>query len=413
MDLAAIEKLFSERDVLLLMMLALLLLVAWLLRFFTERILVRILGVVVLRTKWRWDDELLNCGALHRASQMIPPLFFQFGLQFIPNLPAAAAQILVNLTSAVAVLYGAMALSAVLTAMQNLYLQSTAGATHSIKGYVQLGKIAVFVVALVAIVSILFDKSPLILLSGLGAMSAVLLLVFKDTILSFVASLQLTSNDMLRVGDWIEMPQVGADGDVVDIALHTVKVQNWDKTITTIPTWRLISESFKNWRGMQQAGGRRIMRSLRLDGQSVKFLSEEDCNRLEQLNLLNDYLRGKREELGRSNAALGAGAAIEANRRRLTNLGTFRAYALAYLQHHPRIHQGMTLMVRAREPDAQGVPVEVYCFTATTDWVEYEGIQGDIFDHLLSILPEFGLLLYQQPSGADLRAVLEAFRSGR
>ncbi|MNS73943.1 Miniconductance mechanosensitive channel YbdG [compost metagenome] len=263
-----------------------------------------------------------------------------------------------------------------------------------------------YVFGAIIIVATLIDRSPLLLLSGLGAMSAVILLVYKDTLLSFVASVQLTSNDMLRVGDWIEMPQVGADGDVVDITLHTVKVQNFDKTIVSIPTWRLMSESFKNWRGMQASGGRRIKRSLFIDASGVRFLRDEEELKLSQVHLLTDYMSRKQAELKAWNEAQGNVAAMSANRRRMTNLGTFRAYALAYLKSHPEIQPNMTCMVRQMQTTAQGIPLEIYCFTRTTAWADYERIQGDIFDYLLAVLPEFGLSLYQQPSGTDLRAGL-------
>jgi miniconductance mechanosensitive channel len=219
---------------------------------------------------------------------------------------------------------------------------------------------------------------------------------------------QLTSNDMLRVGDWIEMPQVGADGDVVDITLHTVKVQNFDKTIVSIPTWRLMSESFKNWRGMQASGGRRIKRSLFIDASGVRFLRDDEEVRLTQVHLLTDYISRKQAELKAWNEAQGHSAQLSANRRRMTNLGTFRAYALAYLKSHPDIQPNMTCMVRQMQTTAQGVPLEIYCFTRTTAWSDYERIQGDIFDYLLAVLPEFGLSLYQQPSGTDLRSGLFA-----
>jgi miniconductance mechanosensitive channel len=230
--------------------------------------------------------------------------------------------------------------------------------------------------------------------------------VFKDTILSFTAGVLLSSNDMLRPGDWIEMPQVGADGAVVDIALHTVKVQNWDKTITTIPTWRLMSESYKNWRGMSESGGRRIKRSLRLDASSVRFLTAQDRASFARIGLLQAYMDEKNQALEQSHAqaraALGDKAELGPNQRQLTNLGTFRAYVEAYLRANPRVHQDMTLMVRAMEPTPEGVPLELYCFSASTAWVAYEATQGDIFDHLLAILPEFGLRLYQSPTGHDL-----------
>jgi len=215
---------------------------------------------------------------------------------------------------------------------------------------------------------------------------------------------QLTSNDMLRVGDWIEMPQVGAAGDVVDITLHTVKVQNFDKTIVSIPTWRLMSESFKNWRGMQASGGRRIKRSVFIDASGVRFLRDDEELRMTQVHLLTDYIGRKQAELKAWNEAQGHSAQLSANRRRMTNLGTFRAYALAYLKSNPDIQPNMTCMVRQMQTTAQGVPLEIYCFTRTTAWADYERIQGDIFDYLLAVLPEFGLSLYQQPSGNDLRA---------
>jgi miniconductance mechanosensitive channel len=231
------------------------------------------------------------------------------------------------------------------------------------------------------------------------------LLVFKDTLLSLVASTQLTSNDMLRIGDWIEMPQSNANGFVKDIALHTVKVQNWDNTVTTVPTYKLFSESYRNYRHMFESGGRRIMRTLRIDAASVHFLSAEESRRLMRFHLLHDYLAGKQTEVEQTNRTLGELAAEPVNQRRLTNIGTFRAYGLAYLQKHPDIHKEMLMMVRMMEAESQGIPIEVYCFTAVTAWVQYERIQGDVFDHLLAILPEMGLRLYQAPSGTDFRGM--------
>jgi miniconductance mechanosensitive channel len=245
----------------------------------------------------------------------------------------------------------------------------------------------------------------LLLLSGFGAMTAILLLVFKDTILSLVASVQLTAHDMVRVGDWIEMPQCGADGDVVDVQLHTVKVQNWDKTITTIPTHRLISESFRNWRGMSQSGGRRIKRAVYLDVNSIRFQTSEEIEHFKRFALLKDYVANKEQELADYNASLKEAVDEAVNKRRLTNVGSFRAYAWNYLKNRPDIHEGMTLMVRQLAPGPEGLPLEIYCFTDTTVWTEYEGIQADIFDHLLAIVPEFGLRLYQKPAGSDLTSL--------
>ncbi|MBN4664191.1 mechanosensitive ion channel [Pandoraea nosoerga] len=381
--------------------LAILVLTALLVQTIAQFLIVRVVRIVVQRTANRWDDALLAHRVFHRAAHVLPYLVIQFGIGLVPDLPPKAVLVIGNVALATTLLYATLALVGILDAAQTVYAQSEHARTRSIKGYVQLGKIALYVVAAIAIVATIIDRSPWLLLSGLGAMSAVLLLVFKDTIMSFVASVQLTSNDMLRVGDWIEMPQVGADGDVVDIALHTVKVQNWDKTITTIPTWRMISESFRNWRGMQQSGGRRIKRTLCIDAGSIGFLDEHEIARLSKLHLLAPYLSEKQRAIAEANAALGVAAGVPGNTRRLTNIGTFRAYALAYLKAHPSIHEGMTCMVRSLAPSATGIPVELYCFTNTTVWAEYERVQGDVFDHLLAILPEFGLRLYQNPAGAD------------
>ena len=359
-----------------------------------------------------WLKDLLHNKVFHRLAQITPSLVVQFGLKLVPELSATSQHFLGNVALAFTILFLLLALAALLDALLDIYARTEHARTRSIKGYVQLAKMVLYVFGAIIIVATLIDRSPLLLLSGLGAMSAVILLVYKDTLLSFVASVQLTSNDMLRVGDWIEMPQVGADGDVVDITLHTVKVQNFDKTIVSIPTWRLMSESFKNWRGMQQSGGRRIKRSLFIDAGGVRFVTPDEERRMGDVRLLGDYMARKRNELHNWNEAQGQVAELSANRRRLTNIGTFRAFALAYLKNHPDVQQGMTCMVRQMQTTAEGVPLEIYCFTRTTVWAEYERIQGDIFDYLLAVLPEFGLALYQQPSGSDLRAGLDSLSTG-
>ncbi|MDO7903290.1 mechanosensitive ion channel family protein [Pseudomonas sp. K1(2024)] len=356
----------------------------------------------------RWIEDLRHNKVLQRLAQTTPSLVMQFGLRLVPELSDTAQHFLGNLALAFTLLFLSMALSCLLDALLDIYARTEHARTRSIKGYVQLAKMVLWVFSAIVIVATLIDRSPLLLLSGLGAMSAVLLLVYKDTLLSFVASVQLTSNDMLHVGDWIEMPQVGADGDVIDITLHTVKVQNFDKTIVSIPTWRLMSESFRNYRGMQQSGGRRIKRSLFIDATGVRFLTVQEEQRLSGVRLLGDYLATKRKELHDWNEAQGLVEELAANRRKLTNIGTFRAFALAYLKNHPDVHPNMTCMVRQMQTSAEGVPLEVYCFTRTTAWADYERIQGDIFDYLLAVLPEFGLSVYQQPSGSDMRSGLAA-----
>ena len=328
------------------------------------------------RPSLHWLTDFLHNKVFHRLAQMTPSLVVQFSLGLIPVLSDNSKHVIGNIALGFTILFMVLALGALLNALLDIYARTEHARTRSIKGYVQLAKMILYIFGAIIIVATLIDRSPLLLLSGLGAMSAVILLVYKDTLLSFVASVQLTSNDMLRVGDWIEMPQVGADGDVVDITLHTVKIQNFDKTIVSIPTWRLMSESFKNWRGMQQSGGRRIKRALNIDASGVRFLDEQEQLRLTQVHLLSGYVSSKQAELKAWNAAQGEVAELSANQRRMTNLGTFRAYALAYLNAHPDIQPNMTCMVRQMEATAEGVPLEIYCFTRTTAWAEYERIQG-------------------------------------
>ena len=384
----------------------LLLIVAGIANHITRRILVRIVTKVMKVTENQWDDAILARGVVHRIANIAPVLVIYFGSGLVPGLPPMVDALVRNVAAAYIVLTVALALSGLLSAINDVYQTKPDARSRPIKGYLQLLKIAVFVISAILIIAVLVERSPLLLLSGLGAMAAVLMLVFKDTILSLVASVQVQSNDMLRVGDWIEMPSFGADGDVIDIALHTVKVQNWDKTITTVPTWALTANSFKNWRGMSESGGRRIKRAINLDKTSIRFLDEDDITRLKRFSLLSDYLDGKRRELADWNQKLAETGREPVNTRRLTNAGTFRAYVFAYLREHPKIHQDMTLLVRQLAPSTTGLPLEIYCFTSTTDWNAYEGIQGDIFDHLIAILPEFDLRLFQEPTGSDLRGAL-------
>ena len=345
---------------------------------------------------------------VRRLANVVPAIIVARGVGSVPHLAEPVIMVVRNVSGAFMVLTIALAVGAGLNLVNEAYQRRPDAGSRPIKGYVQVVKILVYAGAAILIAAALMEQSPLLLLSGLGAMAAVLMLVFKDTILSLVASVQLTSNDMLRVGDWIEMPQLNADGDVIDIALHTIKVQNWDKTITTIPTHRLIAESFKNWRGMAESGGRRIKRALLLDQNCIRFLSTGERRELGRIALIRDYLDRKQDELGEWNARLGDAGREPANARRVTNIGTFRAYVVAYLRARTDIADGMTLMVRQLAPTPQGLPLEIYCFTGTTAWSDYEDIQSDIFDHLLAILPAFHLRPFQEPSGRDLQARLAA-----
>ncbi|ASL81673.1 TPA: mechanosensitive ion channel domain-containing protein [Serratia marcescens] len=300
-----------------------------------------------------------------------------------------------------------LSLFSLLDTLLALLRQSPIANQLPLRGIFQGLKLVAAILIGIMIVSLLMGKSPLLLLSGLGAMTAVLMLVFKDPILGLVAGIQLSANDMLKIGDWLEMPKYGADGAVTDIGLTTVKVRNWDNTVTTIPTYALISDSFKNWRSMSESGGRRIKRSLNIDTGSVHFLSEEEQRRLQRNPLLHSYLNVKTQELSQHNQEIAVDLASPLNGRRLTNLGTLRAYLEAYLRAHPRIHQNMTLMVRQLAPTPEGLPLEIYAFTNTTVWAEYESIQADIFDHILAVIDEFGLRVHQTPTGNDMRGMLQ------
>jgi len=376
-------------------------LAAWLSLLIIRKILVAGIRRFVAASDTKWDDRLVDARFFIRVGLMVPALVARSGIQLVPGLDERIVALVTRLTSAALVLLFALSINAALNATNEIYSRFEKYRSRPIKSYVQLLNMIVGGIAAVVIVATLFDKSPLIFLSGIGAMTAVLLLVFKDTILSLVASVQLTAQDMVRVGDWIEMPQCGADGDVVDAQLHTVTVQNWDKTITTIPTHRLITDSFKNWRGMSQAGARRIKRAIYIDVSTIRMQTDDEVDHFTRFALLKDYVKNKEQELTDYNAGLATEVDADVNRRRLTNIGTFRAYTYNYLKNHPKIHEGMTLMVRQLGPGPEGLPLEIYCFTNTTEWAVYEDIQSDIFDHLLAIVPEFGLRLYQKPAGSD------------
>jgi miniconductance mechanosensitive channel len=380
-----------------------LILLAWISNWLVRRILVRGLFHAAGAIVHGRPTQLQDHGVVKRLANIVPALVLAWGVKVVPNMPGTLVEVVTNVCAAFIILTIALALSALLDVVNSLYQRRKDAHLRPIKGYLQVLKIAVFAITTILMIASLIDRSPLILLSGLGAMAAVLMLIFQDTLLSLVASVQITSSDIIRVGDWVEMPQLNADGDVIDIALHTVKVQNWDKTITTIPTKRFITDSFKNWRGMQESGGRRIKRCLFLDQNSVHFLANEDIARLHRFRLLDSYLKVKESELLSWNSQLDEASRLPINSRQLTNLGTFRAYVENYLRENIEIRKDMTLIVRQLAPSADGLPLELYCFTATTAWSRYEAIQSDIFDHLLAILPEFGLRVFQHPSGADMR----------
>ncbi len=380
--------------------LAALVAVAWLANFVTKRILLRGLHTVIQRVSGHGEEGRRPLRVISRLANVVPSVVIAAGLNLVPDLPPDLVRVLQGACHVWTMLTIALAASHALDVFNDFYERRPDARNKPIKGYLQVAKIVVFVLAGLSVVATLAGVKLLHVLTGLGAATAVLMLIFQDTILSLVASVQISGDGRIRIGDWIEMPSQNADGDVIDIALHTVTVQNWDKTVTTIPTKKLISESFKNWRGMQESGGRRIKRSLYLDQHSVQFLDDAQVGELSRFALLHDYLDGKQRELQAWNAGLAAKGMAPVNARRVTNLGTFRAYVQQYLKHNPRIHQEMTQLVRQLQPTEYGLPLEIYCFTASTAWAEYEAIQSDVFDHLLAILPAFGLRVFQQSSDA-------------
>jgi len=359
--------------------------------------LVKSLTFIAQKFTQMWGTTLLDQRVVEKFVLAIPVLAFMFGIQLIPNLPDILTTAVTRICLSLVLILALRAISKFFDNVNTAYSELEISNNRPIKGFIQVFLILVHLLIIILVISILIDKSPWIFVSGLGAMTAVLLLVFRDTLLSLVAGLQLTANNYARVGDWIEMPHFGADGNVIDIALHAIRIQNWDKTISVIPTHKFLEYSFINWRGMQEIGGRRIRRAIHIDTNSIKFLSLEEAKDLKRFELIKGYLNGKLTEIEQQ------GSKAPENSRRLTNLGTFRAYIASYLRAHPNIRQDLTFIVRQLAPSPEGVPLEIYVFVNNTDWPIFEGIQSDIFEHIMTITPEFGLKIYQKPSGADFK----------
>ena len=365
----------------------------------------RTINSLIRHTNTHWDDALIERGVLHRLAHLVPGLVIYrlaplalVGHTRLQEIVDTGVQVYLVLTSM-------LVIDALMSTTVDIYRSTKTSREISIKGLIQFLKVILYFLCGVFVVSVLLGKSPFYLLSGLTALTAVLLLIFRDAILGLVAGIQLSVNRMVARGDWIEMPKYGADGDVLDVTLTTVKVQNWDKTITTIPTYSLISESFKNWRGMQDSGGRRIKRSVYIDISTVKFLDEEMIERFGKIQYITDHIERKKQELAEYNELNQVDLSHLANGRRMTNVGTFRAYVEAYLKNHPQISQEMTFLVRQLAPTPKGLPIEIYVFCKDKVWANYEAIQGDIFDHILAIIPVFDLQAFQEPAGKDFRGL--------
>jgi len=365
----------------------------------------RTINSLIRRTNTHWDDALIERGVLHRLAHLVPGLVI-YRLAPLALVGHARLQEIVDTGVQVyLVLTSMLVIDALMSTTVDIYRSTETSREISIKGLIQFLKVILYFLCGVFVVSVLLGKSPFYLLSGLTALTAVLLLIFRDAILGLVAGIQLSVNRMVARGDWIEMPKYGADGDVLDVTLTTVKVQNWDKTITTIPTYSLISESFKNWRGMQDSGGRRIKRSVYIDISTVKFLDEQMIERFGKIQYITDHIERKKQELAEYNELNQVDLSHLANGRRMTNVGTFRAYVEAYLKNHPQISQEMTFLVRQLAPTPKGLPIEIYVFCKDKVWANYEAIQGDIFDHILAIIPVFDLQAFQEPAGKDFRGL--------
>jgi len=365
---------------------------------FTRYVILNLFFHFFKKTTTDLDDILIERGVLNRLSYLIP-LIFIYNLKDLLHVYSIIDRVLISLIALIII----SSINAFINALSDIYSKSKYSNRFSIKSYIQILKLFINIFGIIIIIALLTGKSPVYFLSGIGALTAVLMLVFKDTILSLVSSVQISSNDLFKIGDWVEAPQFGADGDVIDIALHSVKIQNWDKTISIIPTHKLTESSFKNWRGMSDSGGRRIKRSIKIDMNSIKFCDSTMIERFKKFNVISDYINMKLSEIEKHNNNINEEELI--NGRSLTNIGTFRAYIEGYLRNHASIHNEMTFLVRQLAPESNGLPIEIYVFSSDTNWVNYESIQSNIFDHLLAILSEFDLRIFQNPTGNDFRKI--------
>lgn len=356
-------------------------------------------------TKNKLDDLIVERKIINKMMHIIPAILiyillpFAFSGEESPRVLAMLQRFCMIYIISVSLRF----INSSLNLLNDIYSKKEAFKDKPLKGFVQVLQVTVFFIGIILIISILINKSPVSLLAGLGASAAILMLVFKDTILGFVAGIQLSANDMLRAGDWITMNKYGADGTVIEVTLNAVKVRNFDNTITTIPPYALVSDAFQNWRGMSESPGRRIKRSVNIDMNSVCFCTPDMLEKFRKISLITDYIDGKEQELHEYNVEHHIDGSIWVNGRRQTNLGVFRAYLVRYLRSLPDVSKELTCMVRHLQPTQTGIPIELYCFSSNKAWVEYEGIQADIFDHILAVIPEFGLSVFQNVSGADLR----------
>lgn len=378
---------------------------AFVLTFVARKIVDVVIKFIISKTKISWDNIFFRHGVFSKFVNMVPALIFYTAASSFEN----GGLWLKKLSFCIIIIVSMDIIRATCKALLDIYDSLEISKDRPLKGLVQIVLIAVYCIGIIAVVSVLLDKSPALLISGLGAMTAVIMLIFRDTILGFVAGIQIAANNSIRKGDWIAMPHYNADGVVIDIALHVIKIQNWDNTIVSIPTHRFLEEGFTNWRGMLESGGRRISRNIMIDLSSIRFLTDEEIEEISKIEIMRSYIASKKEEISKWNSSTGDSAVL--NKRHLTNIGTFREYAYQYVLHNDKLRQDLTLMVRQMPQSEHGIALQVYAFTKTTEWTKYEAVQGDIFDHLLSAVTFFGLRLYQQPSWHDFQVLNENFRN--
>lgn len=383
-------------------MLFILILIAYISLLISKRLIVKLLHAFFARTTTRWDDLLIENKLFDNLAHIVPVLIIRAlaPVVFIDFEPLLSFVLMV--TDIYIVIVIMLVIMSLLKGMEFFLSTSPAFKDKPLASYFQLTRIIIYIAVGILILSTLMGRSPVYFLSAFGAMTAIILLIFKDTILGLVASVQISANDMVRVGDWVEMPKFNADGDVIAMNLNTVKIINWDKTVTTVPTYYFITDSFKNWRGMQESGGRRIKRSIYINLRSIKFVNEEMRERFERFYIIKDFVSQRQQEIKRYNFENSVDTTELINGRRMTNIGVFRQYTDAFLKSHPGVNQNMIIMVRQLQPVGEGLPMEIYCFTKSIDWVEYEGTQADIFDHLISAAAHFELEVFQNPSGSDV-----------
>lgn len=369
--------------------------------YIAKEIILTIVRKIVKRSKNQWDDVLLEKKVFHRFSHLVPAIIIYYSAPVVMGVNGDFIKITHSCVFIYIIFTGMFIISAFLNALNEIYLKIPSSKDRPVKGFLQVINIFNFIVGGILILSVVIDKNPGYFLTGIGALAAILLIVFKDSLLGLVAGIQLTANNMVKIGDWISMPSKGTDGTVTEITLHTVKIENWDKTITMLPSYSLVSESFINFRGLEDSKARRVKRSLNIDIQSIRFLDDNDITELKKIALIKEYLENKVAELSEANS--GTDSSFLLNQRRLTNIGTFRIYVLNYLKANQDIRQDLTLIVRQLQPNETGLPLELYFFSKIYEWEPFEILQADVFDHLLAVVSRFGLKIFQSPSGDDFR----------